>query len=158
MQKDPFPFSFMCDHTPYVAWSYSLSSPSCQYFGEVLDLMFLANFLSLDSYRAKLRFYKVYLSAHIYSLPDTKSKQCIAGFGLSRKQYTPLNWNIPVSLQFSTHQNMAPQWSRTSRIRLRFLSHCKPLWITLGVSREENRNFKDGQSFCTIYNRAVSTD
>lgn len=72
--------------------------------------MFSVNFLSLDSYHAKLRFYKVYPSAHTYSLPDTKSKQHIAGSGLGKKQYTPLSQHVPVSLQFGTQQNMPPQW------------------------------------------------
>lgn len=65
--------------------------------------MFSVNFLSLDSYHAKLRFYKFYPSAHIYSLPDAKSKQYIAGSRLSKKQYTSLSRHpgFP-SIQYTT--------------------------------------------------------
>lgn len=52
--------------------------------------MFLVNFLSLDRYHTKLRFYKLYPSAHIYSLPDIKPKQYTAGFALSKKQHTDI--------------------------------------------------------------------
>jgi len=44
------------------------------------------NFLSLDSYHANLKLDKFYPSARRCSLPDAKSKQYIAGSGLSEKQ------------------------------------------------------------------------
>lgn len=119
--------------------------------------MFSVNFLSLDSYHAKLRFYKSYPSAHIYSwtknLNNTLLDPGWARNNISHpdnaSQYT---FN---SVHNRRHYYSGEGWHR---IRLHFTPHCNTHRIKVAVLNKENRIFKDGQLFCTTYSWAVSTD
>lgn len=141
MQKHLFPLSFLHEHTPYVVWSYS--SLSCSYSDEVRDLMFSFNFLSLDTYHAKLQFYKPkFIHLHVYTHSQTQNlNNILLDLGWTRNSI--LHWANTSQHPFNSVHSRTSHHSTEGQHRIRccFMPHCKMLRIKVAIIKVENRFF-----------------